>query len=263
MSVDAPSYDLLTSTRFDPLLLTLRWNNDVYGSSPYLLLPFHYDRLRKASALHGWRTAQASLSYPSFKAACDAVVAEQRSNPGSPVALKLRITLSREGELHVTASPVAPLTSDPTHAALLKVTDNPRLFGKVLDLRIDTQSSSTSSLFTSTKTTYRPVYDAARVRACIQDGENMDVLMYNERGDITETSICNIAFSRGGRWVTPPLSSGCVPGVLRRWLVEQGRVTQAPVRKDDVCIGEYVLLFNSVRGCRFSKVRSVDAVACT
>jgi len=75
-----------------------------------------------------------------------------------------------------------------------------------------------------------------------------------------ETSIRNIAFIRGEppRWVTPRTDSGCLSGIMRRWLLENSRIREADegeLMKEDLVEGEYVLTFNGVEGCRLGRVR--------
>ncbi|KIP11680.1 hypothetical protein PHLGIDRAFT_82934, partial [Phlebiopsis gigantea 11061_1 CR5-6] len=77
----------------------------------------------------------------------------------------------------------------------------------------------------------------------------MDVLLYNADGIATETSIRNVAFRRGGQWVTPGSDSGCLPGVVRRALLEEGQIVEGDVRKEELCVDETVLTFNGVEGC--------------
>ena len=47
-----------------------------------------------------------------------------------------------------------------------------------------------------------------------------EVLLLNEKGQIAECSSANVFLVRGGRALTPPLSSGCLPGVTREILLE-------------------------------------------
>jgi branched-chain amino acid aminotransferase len=47
-----------------------------------------------------------------------------------------------------------------------------------------------------------------------------DVLLLNERGQMAECTSANVFLVRGGKVVTPPLSSGCLPGVTRDILHE-------------------------------------------
>lgn len=123
---------------------------------------------------------------------------------------------------------------------------------------LDTEPTS-PSLFTSTKTTRREVYNLARARVGIpavgvEPGTPNDVALYRSDGQVMETSIRNIAFWREGRWVTPLLQAGCLPGITRRLLLEEGKVEEGEVLITDLKVGEILLLSNGVEGARLGKL---------
>jgi branched-chain amino acid aminotransferase len=51
-----------------------------------------------------------------------------------------------------------------------------------------------------------------------------DYILVNRAGLITETAIANLVFKFDGEWITPPLSDGVLPGVMRALLVEKNGV---------------------------------------
>ncbi|OLL24249.1 putative aminodeoxychorismate lyase [Neolecta irregularis DAH-3] len=105
--------------------------------------------------------------------------------------------------------------------------------------------------FVENKTTYRSHYTAARERFEITG--NQEVLLWNERNELTEGSITNFAVLRKLKWITPPLECGLLDGVLRKTLLDQGtikgvKIVEGKVFKERLQHGEEILLFNSVRG---------------
>ncbi|TFK41820.1 aminotransferase [Crucibulum laeve] len=262
---DHPScadYQLLTTTRYDNVLSSLRWNNDSDGPSPFLLLPYHFHRLISAAEEHGWIAAKNALNYSALKLKCqDAVSAD--SEDSFLKAFRMRICVSYEGAVDVSITPASSLLTDPTAASFYNPTtdDNTSLYGPVVTVRIDTQSTS-PSIFTSTKTTKRTVYDDARSRNGIPplsnpQGRASDVLLYNSENMVTETTIFNFALYRSSHWITPSAKTGCLPGVVRRWLLEQGRIQEdreGLLTKDSIKPGEWVLLFNGAQGCRLGQI---------
>jgi branched-chain amino acid aminotransferase len=46
-----------------------------------------------------------------------------------------------------------------------------------------------------------------------------DVVILNLAGEVTEASVANIGFARGGRMVTPPLASGILGGITRKLIL--------------------------------------------
>ncbi len=68
------SFQLTSAIRYDPT-----------QPSPFLLLPYHYDRLTAAAALHGWQ----DISSSSFQSTCHRAVQEY-NGPGKGGPLKVR-----------------------------------------------------------------------------------------------------------------------------------------------------------------------------
>lgn len=70
-------YQLLASTRYDPFLSSVGWNNDPSGPSPFLLLPYQYERLTSAAKIHNWHHVSSALTYLDLKNACQNGVSQQ------------------------------------------------------------------------------------------------------------------------------------------------------------------------------------------
>ena len=94
------------------------------------------------------------------------------------------------------------------------------------------------------KTTRRAHYAAF---APTQTGV-FDTVLYNEAGEITESTFGNLAMLLDGRWVTPPLSCGLLPGVGRAVALEQGRLAEQVVRLADLPRVQAWAFINSLRG---------------
>ncbi len=75
-----------------------------------------------------------------------------------------------------------------------------------------------------------------------------DTLLWNEAGEITESTFGNIAALIDGRWVTPPLACGLLPGVGRAVALREGRVVEAVLRVADVPRVQGWAFINSLRG---------------
>ena len=57
------------------------------------------------------------------------------------------------------------------------------------------------------------------------------MVLLNERGEVAECTAANIFCARGGRVLTPPLSSGCLEGVTRSLLLELGPATGVTIEE--------------------------------
>ncbi len=80
-----------------------------------------------------------------------------------------------------------------------------------------------------------------------------DVILVNERGELTETTRGNLALMIGGRLFTPPESSGLLPGVWRDELLARGELEERTLYPEDLYRADAAYMLNSVR-------RSVECV---
>lgn len=275
-------FSLLCTTRFDPCLQAFEWNNAPDGTpSPYLLLTYQLDRLVSSAHLCHW-TVSDSLDYTALKNVCDDAVRKANGADGkAPLKVirtaalcqaltqwyQIRVIFPPSGNITAFASPVEPLRYDPTAGSQFNPDVDARSqFDPILSICIDTQPTSGT---VSMKTTNRQAYDDARARVGIPPlgaprprditpNHPDDVILFNRSGAIMESSICNVAFYRHGRWLTPSLTVGCISGVFRRWLLDNGRIHEADefsISLDTIENNELVLVFNGVSGCRLGRVR--------
>ena len=100
------------------------------------------------------------------------------------------------------------------------------------------------------KTTHRERLDSARSTCSDCD----EVLLMNECGQLTEGSYHNLVVKLDGQFVTPPLTCGLLPGVLREELLENGEISERILYPDDLERAEELWLINSVRGWRHASL---------
>jgi para-aminobenzoate synthetase/4-amino-4-deoxychorismate lyase len=113
-------------------------------------------------------------------------------------------------------------------------------------LVVDDEPVDSTSRWLRHKTSQREPYDERRLRHPEAD----DVVLVNERGELTETSRANLAVRLAGQWWTPPLQSGCLPGVERGRLLELGTITERVLTLADLHRAEELAVLSSLRGWR-------------
>ena len=92
---------------------------------------------------------------------------------------------------------------------------------------------------------------AIQARREAQEQGSELALLRNTSGDLCCGDSANLLVKRHDAWITPPLSSGCLPGVMRAKALQQELVTATrigPTLQAD----DQVLLINSL-GCRSLK----------
>ncbi len=97
------------------------------------------------------------------------------------------------------------------------------------------------------KTTARAPYERA-LAALSTRPEVFDAIFFNTRGEVSEGARSNVFIERDGALLTPPLSSGLLPGVLRRQLIESGRAVEGVLSEDDLRGAQRIYLGNALRG---------------
>jgi len=90
-----------------------------------------------------------------------------------------------------------------------------------------------------------------------------EVILLNERGEVSECTSANIFIARGDRVLTPPLSSGCLPGITRALLLEEIRVPGIRVEEqtlhlEDLAEADEVFITSSTRD--LLPVREVEGI---
>jgi para-aminobenzoate synthetase/4-amino-4-deoxychorismate lyase len=213
---DAEWQECLLKARFlsdcDPglkLIETLRRENGQYPR-----LAGHLARLQRSAAWFGF-------------ALDEAVVRQQLAAQPLAGNWRVRLTLAKSGAIEVQAF---ELPEEPAC----------RRYAQMAAGRID----STDPLRRH-KTTERRLYDAA-LRQLPADASIFDVIFLNERGEVAEGARSNIFVERAGRLLTPPLASGCLPGVLRAELLARGDAIEAVLQPADLQAG--FCLGNALRG---------------
>jgi para-aminobenzoate synthetase / 4-amino-4-deoxychorismate lyase len=146
----------------------------------------------------------------------------------APEPTRVRLRLSRSGNLEVSATKLDPGGDGEVKVALDDVGVDP------------------ADVFLFHKTSLRSRYEDARDR----HPEATDVLLVNTRGEVTESSIANLAAKIGRRWLTPPLESGLLPGIGRQIALQDGRLVEAVITKQDLREAEEIALVSDSRGWR-------------
>jgi branched-chain amino acid aminotransferase len=79
-----------------------------------------------------------------------------------------------------------------------------------------------------------------------------EVILLNERGEVSECTSANLFIETDEGFLTPPLTSGCLPGVTRELLLGDARpvgiaVTERAIRLDDVFAARAAFVTSTTR----------------
>ena len=193
------------------LLETIRWDPE----EGFSLLQRHLSRLERSAEYFDFRLELRRLERQLHEA----------SEGWLQEAHRVRLLVDSAGEVEIEAEPL---------------TDDHRTWR----LALAREPIDRSNRFLFHKTTHREVYDR-----CKRDfPDHDDVVLWNEEGEITETTIANLVLRLEGELITPALDSGLLPGTLRERLLAEEGLHQGVVTLEDLQSAEEIFLINSVRG---------------
>lgn len=209
----------------DGLFETLRVENGLA-----LELDAHLRRLERGMQL-------LSLTTPESPTELRAAVRLVAAAAPRPVA-RLRITLSHGvGNAPPTRVVRAAVYRGPSPEELARGVPVVRLRGARID--------SASVLAGVKSTSYGQFAQAARM--ALERGA-YEGLLANERGELAEATRSNVMVWRAGGFVTPPLAAGCLPGIVRGLLIDDGIVAETPIDFDALAEATALVLTNSLVG---------------
>ncbi|BGP52686.1 hypothetical protein JCM8202_004787 [Rhodotorula sphaerocarpa] len=221
------------------------------SNEPYSLLARHFARLRTAHAAFAQERPEswcARVRMPDEAQILEALqgAVHDAQAEGKQGDLRLRLRIQPDGR---SAAEAFLLTPMPSYPVRLVLDDRPTRYDEP-HMRY--------------KTTRRREYDESRLRqhATLHPSEDpidppFDVILFNAAGEVTETTIANIAFRFGGAleepYLTPRANCGLLQGVMRTELLEAGRIREGSVTIEQVKraaqAGQLdIICFNAIRG---------------
>ena len=201
--------------KFQPffLLETLLWDKK------YLFLREHLERMRTSS------------EYFDFCFDKRKTINElEKTAKNLPACQKYRIRLlsSKDGEIKTEIYPYRESGKRHELAVLSKIKTDPE------------------DIFLYHKTTNRELYDA-EYKKYSRKGF-FDVVFLNSRKEVTEGAINNLFIQKNGKYFTPPVSSGLLPGVFRAYWIKKTKAKEKILKLTDLKKADGVYLCNSVHG---------------
>ncbi|UWX58068.1 aminodeoxychorismate synthase component I [Chlorobaculum sp. MV4-Y] len=202
---------------------TMQWNG-----GEFLLLDDHLDRLISSASALGF-----TFDRNAIVEALSGKSQELREASGRH---RVRLTLSHDGGILITSEPFDFDAS-----------------GKPVRVCIAAERVDSSDPLLRHKSIVRERYDSVFREA---QGKGFgEVLFLNERGEVTEGAISNIFARIGGRWLTPPESSGLLNGVFRRYLLRtRPWFVEKAITLDELRRADMVLICNALRGARPAQI---------
>ena len=228
---DAEYEETLTKARVltDPrpdfeLLETLLWQ----PAEGYFLLNEHLQRLGKSAAYF-----DVPLDMHAVLSALEETAVHLEKIPH-----RIRLLVNRAGDSEIREIPMEDGRARPPGAPLTARRSVPAMRIALAKTPVDSRD-----VFLFHKTTHRSAYEQAK--AGLPDCD--DVILWNERGEVTESTIANVVVRTEGVLITPPIDCGLLAGTFRETLIKSGEVAEAIISVDELRSADEIYLINSVR----------------
>lgn len=197
------------------LLETILWQ----PQNGYFVLNYHLQRLQDSANYFGFK-----VNINNVKTQLD-----QLTKSFANQDYKLRLFLDSQGEIIYETIPLLPVNNQ-----------------EFVKLGICCTPIDSTNIFLYHKTTNRQVYEIAK--AAFPDCD--DVLLWNERGEITETCIGNIVVDLNGELLTPPVKCGLLAGTFRANLLEKCKIREEIITVEMLKYSHRIYIINSVQKWR-------------
>ena len=139
---------------------------------------------------------------------------------------RLRIVFSMQGQVEVTHDKYEMWS---TPAKVCFVTDPIE------------QNSQTIGIKSLPYTAHLSLLTTARDRECDE------VIRIDSEGRVSEGAVSNVVFRINGQWMTPALTSRCLPGIVRAVCIAELGVLEAVLLKEDIERADAAFLLSSLK----------------
>jgi para-aminobenzoate synthetase/4-amino-4-deoxychorismate lyase len=202
------------------LIETFRWSAD----EGFPRLTAHLDRLE---------TSARTLGFGFERGAAEALVAAA-ARSWTDGDRRVRLLLARSGELSLGDMPAGATSPEP------------------LKLHVAAEPLDPGDPFLRHKTTRREAHERAFVAAAALGLD--EAVLLNRYGEVADASRNSVFLEVEGRLVTPPVSAGALPGVLRAALIADGRAVEGRLWPDDLRQAGGLFVGNSLHGLRNARL---------
>jgi len=183
-------------------------------------LDLHLKRLQASAAYFDFAWNESAI-HQTLEACCRQLPAAKPH--------RLRLELSHDGKVKLQSGELSPLPA-------------------IVNVFIAAHRSDSHDLFLRHKSSVREYYDQAWKEAEQRGG--FDMLFFNEHDQLTEGGRSNVFVELDGRWLTPPLSAGALPGVMRSVLLQdpQLNATERQISRAELLRATRLIVCNALRG---------------
>lgn len=245
-----PEFSLLETMLWSPQKGIFLWDRHLsrlYNSSLYFRFPFNEDKIKEKISEEVYKMISKSNTDKNKIDLPFSIVAQQLWNPQHSIESDIEFLSYSQNQLYKIFVN--------QHVIRLLLNKNGEIIIEIKPLQQSTKQKwrigfavepvNSQDRFLFHKTTNRKVYETAKSSLTDLD----EVILWNEKNEITEGCITNIIIEENNILFTPHKTSGLLAGTLRNYLLDKKIIKEKIIKKEDLKISSKIWLINSVRGC--------------
>ncbi|WP_419893427.1 aminodeoxychorismate synthase component I [Oceanobacillus kimchii] len=190
-----------------------------YENGHFFLINNHLNRLNKSAEYFNFSISIKEIEQKLYKYA--------EENLNQKQAYRVRLLANKRGEIKINST-IIPVINEKTNYSF----------------QLAASPINKKNPYYYHKTTFRKMYEKFREEL----GNAFDILLWNDKEELTEFTMGNLVVKVEGEYWTPPIKSGLLAGTFRQQLIDEKKIKERIISKSELESVDEIWFINSVRG---------------
>ncbi|GLO65156.1 aminodeoxychorismate synthase component I [Oceanobacillus kimchii] len=190
-----------------------------YENGHFFLINNHLNRLNKSAEYFNFSISIKEIEQKLYEYA--------EENLNQKQAYRVRLLANKRGEIKINST-IIPVINEKTNYSF----------------QLAASPINKKNPYYYHKTTFRKMYEKFREEL----GNAFDILLWNDKEELTEFTMGNLVVKVEGEYWTPPIKSGLLAGTFRQQLIDEKKIKERIISKSELESVDEIWFINSVRG---------------
>ncbi|WP_017795825.1 aminodeoxychorismate synthase component I [Oceanobacillus kimchii] len=190
-----------------------------YENGHFFLINNHLNRLNKSAEYFNFSISIKEIEQKLYEYA--------EENLNQKQAYRVRLLANKRGEIKINST-IIPVINEKTNYSF----------------QLAASPINKKNPYYYHKTTFRKMYEKFREEL----GNAFDILLWNDKEELTEFTMGNLVVKVEGEYWTPPIKSGLLAGTFRQQLIDEKKIKERIISKSELERVDEIWFINSVRG---------------
>ncbi|WP_272032074.1 aminodeoxychorismate synthase component I [Oceanobacillus kimchii] len=190
-----------------------------YENGHFFLINNHLNRLNKSAEYFNFSISIKEIEQKLYEYA--------EENLNQKQAYRVRLLANKRGEIKINST-IIPVINEKTNYSF----------------QLAASPINKKNPYYYHKTTFRKMYEKFQEEL----GNAFDILLWNDKEELTEFTMGNLVVKVEGEYWTPPIKSGLLAGTFRQQLIDEKKIKERIISKSELESVDEIWFINSVRG---------------